>query len=625
MFRYFISFLGRQYQVNPLGIGKLKSEKDGENIFFRTKLSGDLIFIENDFNILLDLEQSSERCTEVLFRIEKHCGLEFKPFWNGTFSMNEAKVNLSKCTISVSIRPDDPYRKIIDYYSKEYNILEAPATDSIQAKFDFNEQFEFKDIGGDTIGDHGDTWALFLQERYWIDGDWNSQGKHQNVDIIFRLVTTRDFVNGFPPELSSWTLIDANYTTLKAKYAKAPDLYNFKPYLWRFQSDFNRYPELKQIGCGAAFDQTKYIRAFNLNDQNGCYNLRTDIDDNRWVSLIWEFGTFHFTRNRKLLDVINFLLKKVYTEASHATSANISEFFTASTNYATGAANKVKNLLIAHKSDIVSWNSSEAATKGVASLKAILENLRDMFQVYWFLDATGKFRLEHISYIEAIGEIDFTVAKYQKYLEGKKAYEYEKAKMPRFEKLVFGDTESEDFAQGLIEYSSACVNYDEGQDTKEKNISIFTTDIENLIVNASRSRSGFVLLSHEGGVITKEAGDVTGRILNNAHLSAANLMKHYFDYGRVMISGFVNGKTKVFKTVMKTKKQVPFAVPICCDLEPNPFFNYITNLGNEGSLLSYEVNLKTEMITLEVIHEATGSGFASKARQFDDSFDQSFG
>lgn len=613
--------------MNPLGVGKLKSEKDGENVFFRRKLSGDLVFIDADFNSLLDLEQSEERCVDIQFRVERKCGEEWELYWPGIFSLNEAKWNLSKCTVSVSIRPDDAYRKIIDYYSKEYNVLEVPASDTVKAKLDFTGQFEFRDITGDTIMDQDEpnTWAVFLQERYWIDGDWNTQGKYQFVDVIFRLVTVRDFVNGFPPELNTWTLIDANYSTQKAKYAKAPDLYNFKPYVYRYQGDFNKYPDLKQIPCNGAYDEETYVRAYNLNNPDGCYNIRTDIDSSRWVSLVWEFGAFYFDRNRKLLEVINHLLKKVYPEAAHVESSAISQFFSAAQNYATNAPSKVKDLLIAQRSDIVSWNSSEPASKGMASLKNILEALRDMFQVYWFLDAGGKFRLEHISFFESVGVNDFTVPKYAPYLEGMLQYEYEKTKMPRFERLVFNDTESDDFALGLIEYQSACVNYEEGQDTREKNISIFTTDLENLLVNASGSRTGFVLISHENGIITKEEGDVTGRIQSNAHLSAANLVKHYFDYGRVMINGFVNSKPKVFKTVLKTKKQVPFAVPVCCDLEPSPFFTYITNLGNNGSLLSSEVNFKTGMVTMEVIHGATGSGFASKKRQFNDSFDQSFG
>lgn len=625
MFRYFISFLGGKYLVNPLGTGKLKAEKDGDNIFFRNKLSGDYQFANSDFTLLHNLEKSEERCTEVLFTIEKLCGMEYKPYWNGLFSPNEGKWNLSKCVVTFSVRTDDPYRKIVDYYSKEYNALEVLPTDTVAAKFDFNEQFEFKEIGGDTIQDQDGTWAVFLQERYWIDGDWNSQGKHAYLDVIFRLVTTRDFVNGFPPELDTWTLIDANYTTLKAKYAKVPDLYNFKPYVYRFKSDFEKYPDLKQIPCNTFFDSSKYVKAYNLNDGEGCFNIRKNIDDNRWVSLIWEFGTFYFDRNRKLLDVLFFLLGKLDPSLLPPKSSDLSDFFTAQTNYATGTANQVKDLLIAHKSDIVSSTSTEAATKGMVSLKAMLENLREMFQVYWFLDANGKFRIEHISYFESLGQTDFTIAKYARYLEGKEAYEYDKSKMPRFEKLVFSDTQTEDFAEGLIEYASPCVNYEEGQDMKERTVSLFTTDIENLLVNASGSRSGFVLISHEGGLITKEAGSITGILQNNAHLSAANLVMNYYDFNRVLISGLVNGNPRNFKSVLKTKKQVAFSVPGCCDLEPNPFFTYITNVGRKGSLLSSEVDLKTGMVTFEIVHEATGSGFASRARSHNDSFNQSFG
>lgn len=624
-FRYKISYQGGFRYMDPLNANgtKIKTEKEGENVFFRSKLSGSLKFIKEDFGVLLSLELSGGRCTELLLDVDRFCGGAYVPFWKGTFSLNEVKWNLSKCEAQVQARPNDAYRKVIDYYSKEFNVLELPATDTVAAKLDLDQQFAFLSLpNAEEVGnyEHSDTWALFLQMNYWIDGNLTHKGKYNTTAIFFRTTTTRPFINGAPPELSGWTIIDENQDTQVATYAKKPDIYNFQPYRYDSKAAFNHYQDLYQIPCGGDYDEENWLL---IPD---CLNIRKKITEDRNMQIVWRFGSFQFNRNRKLLDVVKFLLSKTAPEVEPAAASEISEFFTLDTNYATGETNKVKNILIAQKSDIISSNSSEAAKKGMISLKNLLDDLRAIFQVYWFLDAEGKFRLEHISYFEDLETVDFTEEKYKHNLEGKLAYEYETSKMPRFEKLIFSDAENEDFREGIIEYVSSCVNYQEGQDKKETTISRISTDIENLIISGnSGSREGFVLISHDNaGKVLKEIGDISGTETINAHLSAANVMRNYWLHNRVLFSGIMNGKVTEFLSVVKTKKQVPFTVPLNCELEINPFFTYITNLGNKGSLFSSEIDFKSNSITLEIIHETTGSGIADLLRQFDDSFDLSF-
>lgn len=620
-FRFKLTLLGVERLASPLNTAgvKIKSEKEGANVFFRTKLSGSLRFIETDYDALNSLEQSSERCADVFFTVERYCGGVYTPFWQGVFSLNEVKWNHSRCEAVVQPRPNDAYRKIIDFYTKEFNVLDLPATDAVTAKIDLNEQFEFistSNEGAIADNEDADTWLLFLKMNYWIDGNLTNKGRRNETCVWFRTVTTRPFFNGIAPELNGWTLINENQSTKVAKYAKKPAIYNFTAYQYGSKGAFNHYQDLKQINCGAPFDGANWILIPE------CLNIREKIVDDRPRQLIWRFGAFTFNRNRRLLDVLSFLVGKVSPDVAPVAS----EFFTDPVNYATGMPNKVRNLLIAQKSDIISSRSSEAAKKGMLSLKNILDDLRMMFNVYWFLDAEGKIRLEHISYFESIGSEDFTVPKYAKHLEGKNAYEYQTDKMPRFEKLIFSDAANEDFQEGLIEYASSCVNYQEGQDTSEQTVSRISTDIENIIVSGDEgSREGFVLISHDGsGNIYSESGDITGVSRINGHLSAANLMRNYWLHNRVLISGLLNGRATNFRSVIKTKKQDSFSVPLCCALEINPFFKYITNVGSNGSLLTSEIDFKTQQVTLEIIHETGGSGLAQIARQFDDSFDDSF-
>lgn len=628
-FIYKLVIKGVTYQVNPLGQDglKIKSEAESGQIFHRRKLSGSLKFTKSDFNLLYNLEKSGDRCETIGIHIYKLCSGEYKMDWSGIFSLNEVKWNVSRGEAVVTPRPDDKYRLVLDYYSKEYNVLQIPASDTVKVKLDFDNQFEFFSVGTpeefQDIED-SDTWAVFLEMNYWIDGTAVQKGKRNRTQIYFRLVTSRPFENNAPPDLSNagWRMVDEDIAGQVAKYAKAPDLYNFVPYRFNTKSDFLKYPDLLVVPCDNAVQKPGYILISDPGDANGCFDLRQKINFDIFVKFQWEFGRFYFNRNRKLLNVIKFLLSQTCPVLEPLQASDLSEFFTDATNYVTTNPNQLINLLIAQKSDILSWNSSEPATKGMLSLKNLLEDLKAMFGVHWFINAAGKFQLEHISYFENVGVFDLTI-KLPEFLVGNHTYDYKTEDMPRFEKLTFAESLNEDFTQGVIEYGGACVNYEEGQDTKEFNVTRIVTDLEYLLTASGSNKTGFVLLVNQSGEIPKEAGSLTGDLLPNAHLSAANLMEHYYTHERVLYTGVVNGKSKTFKSVRKTKKQTTLTIKPCCT-EVNPFFEYITNIGPKGKLLSAELSLKTGNVTLDIVFETTGSGTFGEGRQFSDSFNDSW-
>lgn len=631
-FRFVLVVDGASFEVDPLGVDgvKLKSEREGENIFFRRKLGGTLKFIKADFSLLYALETSENRCGDIKLSIERLCGGLYRPEWEGTLSLNEVKWNVSRCEAEVQVRPNDAYRCIIDNYSKEYNILEVPTTSAVAASVPLAHEFEFITVDKDDADfqDRTDvnTWAVFLEIRNWQNGTTLSGGKRASDNVMFRQVQNKPYIGGVAQDFSAdgWEVIIDDPLNQSAIYGRQPAIPGFTSFLYEQDGDFyGKYPNLLQWNCGDMPDLTKYIvvNPFNIN----CIDIRKNRYEVRSVTLIWEFGTFYFSRNRNFLDSLRFLVEKTCSSLAPQNSSALSNFFTTPTNYATGSANKLRDLHIAQKTDITNYKSSEAATKGMVSLKKMLDDLRSMFDVYWFINASGKFQIEHISYFTSFGVVDFTVPQYERNLAGKFAYEYESSKMPRFEKLTFAEADGDDFKEGVIEYSGACVSYDEGSDTKEKNVTEFTTDLDLLVVNGENvNKKGLVLIAQSNGQVDYEIGDLTGRMLINGHLSAANLLKNYHTHSRILINGTRNGKAAVFSSVLKTKKQVAFSVDNCCELELNPFFQYITNVSENGSLASSELSLKTGSATVEILHETSGSGFAVSSRQFDDSFDDSF-
>jgi hypothetical protein len=640
--------------MNPTGTAnaKIKREREGENIFFRKKLSGELTFTGEDF-MWLQVLRKAYLCTKVGFRVESFCQGQPKEEIYVYYSLTDGKWNLKNCTVKLGTSvPGDAYQCVLDGYGKDYNVLAVPVNTNfpLRAKLDFLGNFEFLQIQKGQLEDQGyiddaDTWASFLETNYWIDGSVFNKGYRSTLQIIFRLIKEEVYVDGEPADLSSggWKIVQDNINKngkVYAKYAKQPDLYNFRPYRYETKADFTKYPELLQIECNDGFDATRYINAsgkFNGTGTTilpgivvpppcspGCVNIPRDRGSKRCVTLLWEFGAFTFNRNRLLLDVVHYLVQQSCPTVAQAQASDISEFFTDATNYATGLPNVLQNILIAAKSDIIGYNSTERASKALISLKTIQDELKAQFQVYWFLDASGKYRLEHYAYFSLAGTVDFTLPKYARWQN--QSFTYDKLNMPRFERLKFSEAFNDDFLQGEIEYSGDCVNRLEGQDAKEVTVSKFDNDLENLIVSAENlNREGFVLLVHQNGEVVREEGDVTGAYQINGHLAAANLVKHYYQHGRVLPSGLVNGKTATFKSVIRPIKQDAIVLPTCCEAEVDPFATFVTLLGNNGGLLYTELNLKTSALSVATLHpiieEVTSE---NTLRQADDSFDLSY-
>lgn len=640
--RFIASAAGISREMSPLGTNgaKLRREREGENIFYRWKFAGTLTFAKEDFHWLRALEIGGYRCEAVTITVELECAGVWRELGRFSYSLTDAKVDLKACLIELSTSvPADAYKTVFDGYGKEYNVLEVPASaaNNVTAKFDFDADFEFLRIDNKQFNaeqvEEFDTWASFLETSYWIEGTLFKAGLRSPLQVLYRLVKFAPYTNGAPTDLSGdgWQIIQDRIFQngqLAAYYAKKPDLYSFRPYQYTRKGDFDKYPDLIQIPCGEAYDQEKYIAvtgtggAFNA-ECGTCLNIRTDANDNRCRQLLWEFGKFTFNRNRQLLDALYFLIQKSCPQVLPATPAALSVFFTTDINYSTQQENVVKDLLLAAKSDIIGYNSSEGATKAMLSLSKLLTELRHQFQVYWFLDGAGKFRLEHYAFFEQAGVVDFTTVERARWMNA--SYTYDKPNMPQFERLRFASSFGIDFELGEIEYEGACVNTQEGQNTKESSVSLFDNDLENLLVQGeSLNRTGFVLIAHRQGLVVSEFGEVSDQLIVNGHLAAANLVKHYWQHGRVKLTGLVNQKPANFISAIPIVKQEPFTVQKCCELEVYAFSAFMTSLSSIGKLDYEEYELKNSARKFSILHPADESQ-GNLPRAFDDSFGEEFG
>lgn len=643
-FQYVLKVGNVRRVVNPTDSkdNKITSAPEGSEIFFRRKLSGGLKFQNADAQLLIQNEQSEIRCQEAKLFIQRQCNGNYINYWQGAFSITDCKYDYDLGTVKIDqFVVDDAYRNILENWDKEYNILDVKATVAVNAKLDFRTNFEFAyydtDNGIDSLDD-ADTWEDFVNMPYWISGSFPQGGTRSRANIAFRVVRTAPYTvntqypNGVVADLSGdgWQVVLDDPTAKIAKYAKKPGVYNFSPYRWGTFSEFGKYPDLIQVACGTPYDGTKYIKVTSINGphsaecSNGCMNIREYVDERRCVDILWQYGTFSFTRNRRLIDVIYYLLQKTSPQNLPNRAEDLSTFLTSATNYVTNKTNKLIDMLIAQKSDIIAYKSSEAATKGLYSLKNLLEDLRKMLNVYWYIDDNGYFKLEHLSFFGKIGKFDLTLPQYERWARGTRNFEFNKLKMPQYERLIFSEAFNDDFAKGEIEYSGDCVNKREGENTAEFTISRIDNDIQGLFVSGG-SNEGFVLLCHVNGQVINEAGELTGTILANGHLSAANLIANYYLDGRVLSAGLMNNKQTAFKSIVKTKKQADISFPYCCEDTINPFATFVTTLGKYGELASTELTIKDGVMKIAVLHDSEPDIYGpTPGRQFNQDFNPSF-
>lgn len=613
---------------------KVTEQPEGENVFFRKKLGYAVVLAGDDFHFLYDIENSVERCDEIFFLWERKCkeAEPWKLFFGGVFGAGDAKWNRKKCEVQFTPKTNDGYRVLLENYTREINVLNVSNKVVTSGRLETEDTFEFREINIGEIGNQSDsdTWATFMTISSWVSGS-TGNGVRNKIEYIFRARTTRPLVNGQPVDLSErgWILLSADATT--AYYAKPPEIFGFKPYVIGSNSDFNLYPDIVKLRAPANFDRNKYV-SLNENGANSgaCggrgLRIRTYIGDERCWDILWEFGLFQFTRNRRLLEVIRYLLRQAAPNLEPTSDADLSTFFTAAINPVTGLNNQVRDPLLAQLSDIKRYRSTEAATKGMLSLRDLLNDLRGILNVFGFINAKGKFQLEHLSYFGTSATFDLTVPKWAKFTDGTESYEYLKAKMPRFEKLNFGIGQNDEFLEAVVEYSGACIVKDEGEDTATINVSRLTTDIEGvMLAGQSFPDAGFVLICQDGTPsIPKQLGGMRTKQYLNGHLSATNAFETYHKHGRVMPSGLLNGRTVEFESVVRTKKQVDITVPACCQ-QVDPTGKFITSESNDGraAQITYEFD---GSVTFAVVHNsfgATRNNGASNA-QFTESFDLSF-
>lgn len=321
-----------------------------------------------------------------------------------------------------------------------------------------------------------------------------------------------------------------------------------------------------------------------------------------------------YDQNRTLLDVLTLFsdacsLTEVQSDFFEMNPPGDAPGYVAGYNYVTGELNKVAHIHIAQKSDIIDPDASNPATKGMITFSEMANMLREVFNVFWFIDGTN-LRFEHYSYFvrTANPSFDLTSAGLQKWIIGKNKYSYDKAKMPKYERYKWSEASNTDFVGTEISYDSFCVNLDPKSNVLNHLPGNVTTDLAYINSDPTEiDKEGFVLIANDlfGAtyVVQSEAGLITGLIKPNMHLSWANLHYNYHRHGRVLLEGNMNNEVTVFLSAKRTKKQVDIKFPYCCADELLPLTELVTTYLGEGEIEKMSFSIKNNTITADLLHD----------------------
>lgn len=525
----------------------------------------------------------SSLCQFILFEAKELCNNIESTIYQGKFTVINCKF-FDNCTIEVTVSNNDLLSCITDNWEKEYNILEQ------------------SDIQSSIVIDGSDIeYAVYQFPAPVSPSEWQSldiftavstctfPADTIDVEIIARQKAVRYCVGGVPqpPSGAGWYLVsDDCATNGTATYARP-----ITP------------------SCSGV-DYTFCCTAPACPDPPDPPDLI-----NQWLyigAIFFNVTRFYFWKNltgcqvvlpngRYLLDVIDFLLAK-----DCPTLAVRSNFFTDVNNSITGACNTTNNLILYQKSDIVAPLATEKASVGMLSLKELLNDLHNMFNVVWAIDeTTSELVIEHVtdSFFTPSLYIDLTNFEFGRWAKNRNTFSYDDFEAFKREQWNFvTEPDGIDFTGTPIEYSSDCAK----QGVKTYSISRLETEVTRIINNAEESLDGFVLIQPESlrqiGSCW-QYGRITGQFYPNAPLGIAALLEDYWQYERPLPTGTLNFNAVTFFSLIRLIRQENIEYPICCIADFVAYCLVQTELGQGLQMESFSYSMESKTIKTTLKHE----------------------
>lgn len=547
----------------------------------RQEFNGSISVTGNDYNALIAIEGEPYQYAIVIHR---KCGGAYSEFWKGFFSYFDYKVDMDRCILSFTPKVWDAYSPVFDQMDVERNVLVADTPTNV---FMDRYEYEIEDVIYSYIG-FGGVFAAWNEFAY-DPTNYPAGNKYYLFQITAEFIEETDAGGGLIVAVYHYTEIYRREFQLSTSNLPvgswvldplltggevSPGVYKWvRPYL-----DIPNPPaggaNYNFINSGDDIIQTL------TNTVGDSINLKGGIYLNSVLELYADIFNLDYTSN----------------------------FFEDDPNPLGGIT--LDKTMINHISNLRSV--SEVATKGMMKLKDLLIWIRNTFNAYWYIDSNGDFRVEHRKYFDfglsytyaIVTELDMSTV-YPTQVKNMRRYEWKEPELSRYERLEMAFMYMADWIDSKIEYKQNSIH---GNSTRSYPVE-WSSDLVGITDNIEDlPKKGWALMDVEqrgGGAllywIRNTVGDYSGSTIPNGRFSPANLYADYWDYGRTLPTGYVNGKLTSFITVEKLRQQEELTFPMCCqDIDFNGVFR--TPLG-DGIIDKAEYEAKTGNLKINLIYE----------------------
>lgn len=695
MYRFFLDIPEDDtYAVTPRwDQGMEKSvEPEGEEWFFRERLTGKLTFQRADF----DLIDGAAFDTVFGLTIETDATGSWVEYWTGSFTKTDCEFDDDNRTVEVQPDTSDAYRLILEAMDKEFDLIElgpkttpvtirrqpliqvyfpsatyltnfiggtyweqpveTPTADPLSYGFAFvasiayipgvgsgispdvagaydgttlvredniyyieqedvpNPKWQIKRVSDDFV-EYETTAGAELEGPYTVTGGGSDQVQLVQVLAYARYLTNETTVDGTPTD----PLPDPDILAANPNYTR----YLSEPLSSIIVSDghtdagglYGKFADDAIHFAGEYFtrpDPTGLGRLYPINRSEWQY-VSIWLYFNSRAKDLQELGSTSFILRDafRLSDVLDKIVTAIDPTVTHAETSAYSFLYDAANAIRTAAIVP----MIAPKTNVTIGEYDQPARRAPVKLSDILQLIRYFYNAGWYIDSSGRFRIEHVSFFENGGTystpvvgVDLTTQLEPKtgkawgHASGK--YKFEKADLPEEITFRWMDDVSPPFLGYPIVIRS---NYVQKGNRKENVIALFTSDVDYMLAQPDGvSKDGFVFL---------EAVDVSGDLelpfieftlstdedykMQNGYASMIWGHDAYHRHGAPAPAITLNGEDITATSVQRRKVQ---EVEFGGLTEPDPLQLVTTSLGT-GRVKRMSVNLSSRAVKMTINHD----------------------
>lgn len=581
-YRYYITGRSGTRQVFPSNDGSLEFtfDKESGRSDFTRSLEGSITLKGKDFQWLYEMEKTVYRFDLLTINIHKYCEGAWNEDWfEGQVSLNGGEWNLDKCTVSIPVLKADHYEcfdlnkdEVINLLNTVYpKVAVSAVAGRIERAGPFIVQFDGQ--GEDPFGN-----GLFPGEPNPASKGWQQESFRYEAPLGPNNPNGSQTIDGFATYTVSWVrevingddnLLPFGWISLgNGQYGRRAVLYD------RRDDAYDRYRPNNYGYTWRVLESTipngfSLRRSFEILLGNVCPGLTLESDFFQWNPV------------------------------------NESDI-----NYITGLPTRVNNLILFQKSGVKRPFATGQASIAEISLKDLLEDICNIFQLEWEITEDGKFKIEHVSYKNRHQGLDTTTGENKALNLAKRQYDYDNDGIPKREVFSWMDNAIGDFQATPILYTNAIAGRE--KDEEAYPVNNISTDVMYCLQNGDSenknvSDDGFVLMACDiNNSILRESPIRGGNDLNNS-LSWAHLHRDYWRHDRYMLNFRMNNADTVALSVKPMKIQEQVKYRMCCASDFDKEGLITTALGDNGVLRSAKFNLFKERIEMVVAFPAEGT------------------